>query len=359
MASSSTAAFIFPRSKGSLGQKKIGRGGTPVRLTKELLEDCMHLPICEASKLLGLSKTSVKKACRAVGIMTWSTKRQSSSLAKRQAARTALSAAVFYNSPPNEALDDGDASAADTNEDLTHGRSGVSSPQMSAAGRLSSPQMSAAGRLVMPSFGEGTMLPPVATDAHQNHDIAAINSILAHASEAMTSVPPLASLTSSQAALPNIGTNIPSFPLLVAALNAERRASAPAPPAPSASAAQAELLTLRNQLESERLVLEGKFASFRRLVEGHSPSPTNVAGAGASAPGGAATQPTVEALLGLLAQHRAAAAMSLPAPALHPSALSSGALLPPAPSLPIPSALPTSASISQFFYDAVHQGRRL
>ncbi|KAJ1472881.1 hypothetical protein T484DRAFT_1838529, partial [Baffinella frigidus] len=69
MESPADTALVHPRRKA--GQAKLGRGTQAVLLTKRDLEDLMHLRLSEASKLLGLSSTTVKKVCRTLGIHKW------------------------------------------------------------------------------------------------------------------------------------------------------------------------------------------------------------------------------------------------------------------------------------------------
>ncbi|KAJ1494061.1 hypothetical protein T484DRAFT_1766548 [Baffinella frigidus] len=290
------AAFIFPRSKGSLGQKKIGRGGTPVRLTKQLLEDCMNLPICEAAKLLGLSKTSVKKACRAVGITSWSTKRQPSTTTKHHAATAAVAAA--YNP---DLLDDGEASAADTNESQ----------------RCS---------------------PSMPTDQHNLASVAAMNNLV-----------PTRTLSTCQS---SGVANMPTFPALVAT-----------------PGHHVDLMLLHHQLENERAVLEGKFATFRRLVEdGHPLSqPTPL---WAQPANNAAASSSMQMMMSLFSQQQQQQQQRVPqswpcSPAMQSGALPSPLLPPtmtlnPTPhgALPPMCARPSSHALAKLLFD-VQQTRTL
>ena len=229
------AALIFPRGKGSLGQKKIGRGGAPVRLTKELLENCMHLSICEASKLLGLSKTSVKKACRAVGITSW---RQSSTATKFEAA-TALCLSPIKPASA-DVLDDGDAST-DTNEDTGSARSSPETLRRT-------------------------------TDLYNPAHIAAINYLLEHRSDSSA---PMRAPSAYHCTFSGVA-NMPAFPSRLPPFSADYRNPSNTPLLHSILPFQTgmsqppmnlDLQMMHHQLEHERFLLEGKFASFRRLVE--------------------------------------------------------------------------------------------
>ena len=63
-------ALVHPRRKA--GQAKLGRGTSAVLLTRSDIERLMpHLRLSEASTQLGLSPTTVKKACRKLGIHKW------------------------------------------------------------------------------------------------------------------------------------------------------------------------------------------------------------------------------------------------------------------------------------------------
>ena len=63
---------VHPRRKA--GHAKLGRGTQAVHLTRsDLVSMSMHLRLREASEQLGLSTTTVKKACRTLGIYKWNT----------------------------------------------------------------------------------------------------------------------------------------------------------------------------------------------------------------------------------------------------------------------------------------------
>ena len=75
MKSPDGTVLVHPRRKA--GQVKLGKGCTAVLLTKSDLEKLMHLRLGEASEQLGLSASTVKKACRTLGIYKWRAQSQS------------------------------------------------------------------------------------------------------------------------------------------------------------------------------------------------------------------------------------------------------------------------------------------
>ena len=68
---------IYPRRKAGrpgLDQARRCSAG-PVLVTLELLQGLSHLPLCQASDLLGISPTALKRACRKVGLARWPVRR--------------------------------------------------------------------------------------------------------------------------------------------------------------------------------------------------------------------------------------------------------------------------------------------
>ena len=61
---------IFPRRKaGALSHNS--NVSHPVVITKELLQNLADFPLCQASEILGISVTALKRACRKVGVSRW------------------------------------------------------------------------------------------------------------------------------------------------------------------------------------------------------------------------------------------------------------------------------------------------
>ncbi len=59
---------IFPRPRRSLEQP-------PVVVTRDVLESFAHIPQYRAAKLMGVSITALKSACRKLGVSRWPVKR--------------------------------------------------------------------------------------------------------------------------------------------------------------------------------------------------------------------------------------------------------------------------------------------
>ena len=61
---------IYPRRKAGQKQREFS-AGTAVILTLEVLQSYSNMPLVDASKKLGISKTALKSACRTLGLERW------------------------------------------------------------------------------------------------------------------------------------------------------------------------------------------------------------------------------------------------------------------------------------------------
>mmetsp|Transcript_34969 Transcript_34969/g.54656 ORF Transcript_34969/g.54656 Transcript_34969/m.54656 type:complete len:359 (-) Transcript_34969:171-1247(-) len=84
---------IFPRRKAGQEKRNVGSGSAVV-LTLEVLQKFCEVPLVQAAKSLGISKTALKSACRNLGLVRWPFRRHCEAGA--------------------ESKDDGDASVAST-----------------------------------------------------------------------------------------------------------------------------------------------------------------------------------------------------------------------------------------------------
>jgi hypothetical protein len=72
---SESGAAIRPRPRGGTGASGVGAGGGPVVITLEVLRGLDDIPLYRAAALLGVSPSSLKNACRRLGLRRWADSR--------------------------------------------------------------------------------------------------------------------------------------------------------------------------------------------------------------------------------------------------------------------------------------------
>ena len=62
---------IYPRRKAGQKKRDVGSTGKAVMVSLKVLEEFADIPLVHAAKSLGISKTALKSACRALGLDRW------------------------------------------------------------------------------------------------------------------------------------------------------------------------------------------------------------------------------------------------------------------------------------------------